>query len=168
MTSVALLGGGVGGLTAAHELAERGIKVTVYEMHDVFGGKARSMPVPNSGKDGRKDLPGEHGFRFFPNFYRHLTDTMERIPYEQRTVGDNLVEATEVLLAQGVRIRTIGPCRRLRHPPRTAMPRPSPAVRGSSLLTCARQHPIEYSPLQLRYACDEGRFDIGDQAPIVA
>jgi glycine/D-amino acid oxidase-like deaminating enzyme len=30
MTSVAILGGGVGGLTAAHELAERGFDVTVY------------------------------------------------------------------------------------------------------------------------------------------
>ncbi len=25
-------------------------------------------------------LPGEHGFRFFPNFYRHLFDTMRRTP----------------------------------------------------------------------------------------
>ncbi len=25
-------------------------------------------------------LPGEHGFRFFPGFYRHLFDTMKRIP----------------------------------------------------------------------------------------
>jgi hypothetical protein len=25
-------------------------------------------------------IPGEHGFRFFPNFYRHLFDTMKRTP----------------------------------------------------------------------------------------
>lgn len=100
MTSVAVLGGGVGGLSAAHELAERGLKVTVYEMRDVFGGKARSMDVPDSGKDGRKNLPGEHGFRFFPNFYRHLIDTMERIPYNGGTVAQNLVETTEILLAR--------------------------------------------------------------------
>ena len=25
-------------------------------------------------------LPGEHGFRFFPAYYRHVTDTMARIP----------------------------------------------------------------------------------------
>ena len=36
--TIAILGGGVAGLSAAHELAE-------------------------------------HGFRFFPSFYRHLTDT---------------------------------------------------------------------------------------------
>jgi len=47
--SVAILGGGVGGLSAAHELAERGFEVTVYEAREP-GGKARSMPVPDSGR----------------------------------------------------------------------------------------------------------------------
>ena len=37
--------------------------------------------MPNTGTGGRKDLPGEHGFRFFPAFYRHLPDTMMRIPF---------------------------------------------------------------------------------------
>jgi len=78
---VAIFGGGVAGLSAAHELVERGFKVTVYEKNDVFGGKARSIPVPNTGVDGRKDLPGEHGFRFFPAFYKHIPDTMQRIPF---------------------------------------------------------------------------------------
>ena len=76
---VAVLGGGVAGLTAAHELAERGFAVTVYEARDRLGGKARSLPVPGSGIDGRRDLPAEHGFRFFPGFYRHVPDTMRRI-----------------------------------------------------------------------------------------
>jgi NADPH-dependent 2,4-dienoyl-CoA reductase/sulfur reductase-like enzyme len=56
VATVAVLGGGVGGLSAAHELAERGFDVTVYEARDTFGGKARSLPVPQSGKqrgDGR-------------------------------------------------------------------------------------------------------------------
>jgi NADPH-dependent 2,4-dienoyl-CoA reductase/sulfur reductase-like enzyme len=39
---VAVLGGGVGGLTTAHELAERGFDVTVVEPK-AFGGKARSI-----------------------------------------------------------------------------------------------------------------------------
>src|SRR4051812_50197838 len=74
MKTVAVLGGGVGGLSAAHELAERGFAVTVHEKRAVPGGKARSYPAPGSG------LPAEHGFRFFPGFYRHLPDTMGRIP----------------------------------------------------------------------------------------
>ena len=35
---VAILGGGVAGLSAAHELAERGFEVHVYERKPVFGG----------------------------------------------------------------------------------------------------------------------------------
>ena len=79
-TSVAVLGGGVAGLTAAHELVARGFDVTVVEARDRAGGKARSFPVPGSGTDGRADLPAEHGFRFFPGFYTHVPDTMRRIP----------------------------------------------------------------------------------------
>jgi uncharacterized protein with NAD-binding domain and iron-sulfur cluster len=101
MATVAVLGGGVAGLSTAHELAERGFEVTVYERRDVTGGKARSMPVPGSGTGGRGDLPGEHGFRFFPGFYRHLPDTMARIPAPGGTVRDHLVAATRILLAQG-------------------------------------------------------------------
>jgi uncharacterized protein with NAD-binding domain and iron-sulfur cluster len=102
MTSVAILGGGVAGLTAAHELAERGFEVVVLEARDIPGGKARSLPVPNSAHPpgGRADLPAEHGFRFFPGFYQHLPDTMRRIPDGRGTVFDNLTGATRILFAQ--------------------------------------------------------------------
>ena len=100
MTRVAVLGGGAAGLTAAHELAERGFEVVVLEARDIPGGKARSLPVPGSGTDGRANLPAEHGFRFFPGFYQHLPDTMRRIPDGQGTVFDNLTDATRILFAQ--------------------------------------------------------------------
>jgi uncharacterized protein with NAD-binding domain and iron-sulfur cluster len=57
---VAILGGGVGGLSAALELADRGYQVEVYDRQEVFGGKARSIPFKGTGKDGRGDLPAEH------------------------------------------------------------------------------------------------------------
>lgn len=99
--TVAILGGGVAGLSAAHELAERGFRVHVYERKPVLGGKARSIPVPNSASGGRQPLPGEHGFRFFPGFYKHVTDTMRRIPYgEHGNTFDNLSVATRMLLAR--------------------------------------------------------------------
>jgi uncharacterized protein with NAD-binding domain and iron-sulfur cluster len=100
--AVAIFGGGVGGLSAAQELAERGFAVTVYERNAVFGGKARSVLVAGSGIGGRMDLPGEHGFRFFPGFYKHITDTMSRIPFgvHGASCRDNLVQATRVLLAR--------------------------------------------------------------------
>ena len=46
-----------------------------------------SCPCPGSGTGGRADLPAEHGFRFFPGFYRHLPDTMRRIPHGERTAS---------------------------------------------------------------------------------
>ena len=99
--TVAIFGGGVAGLSAAHELAERGFLVRVYERKSVWGGKARSIPVPNSARDGRRPLPGEHGFRFFPGFYKHVTDTMRRIPYGAGGhTFDNLSVATRILLAR--------------------------------------------------------------------
>jgi uncharacterized protein with NAD-binding domain and iron-sulfur cluster len=100
--TVAVLGGGVAGLSAAHELAERGFAVTVYEGHARFGGKARSYGAPGSGTDGRADLPAEHGFRFFPGFYRHLPDTMKRIPGPRagHHVFDELVGADQLMLAR--------------------------------------------------------------------
>src|SRR6185503_18475207 len=47
-------------------------------------------------------LPGEHGFRFFPGFYKHIIDTMKRIPFpgNKKGVFDNLVAAPHVLLAR--------------------------------------------------------------------
>lgn len=97
---VIILGGGVAGMSAAHELIDRGFRVTVYERKPVPGGKARSIDVPNSGTDGRRDLPGEHGFRFFPRFYKHLPDTMSRIPYGSGSCADNLVQTTRIEMAQ--------------------------------------------------------------------
>jgi len=99
---VAVLGGGCGGMSAAHELAERGFEVTVYEKRAVPGGKCRSIDVPGTGLGGRGDLPGEHGFRFFPGYYKHVIDTMERIPFgsNPRGVRDNLMQGTRVLFAR--------------------------------------------------------------------
>ena len=41
--TIAILGGGVAGLSAAHELVQRGFAVSVYERKGDFGGKARSV-----------------------------------------------------------------------------------------------------------------------------
>lgn len=51
-------------------------------------------------------LPGEHGYRFFPSFYRHLFDTMRRTPlYDEygeethRCALDNLTETSAQVFA---------------------------------------------------------------------
>jgi len=104
---VAVLGGGVAGMSAAHELIERGFRVAVFERQtELCGGKARSIPVPVGGDNSicadvegpAGFLPGEHGFRFFPRFYRHVTDTMSRIPFGDKGahVDDNLTDTSRV------------------------------------------------------------------------
>lgn len=104
---VIILGGGVAGMSAAHELVERGYLVEIYERNPVYvGGKARSVDYygKNSGQRYDKPLPGEHGFRFFPGFYKHITDTMQRIPFNEngqtKTVFDNLISVSREMLAR--------------------------------------------------------------------
>ncbi|TAE61498.1 MAG: phytoene dehydrogenase [Bacteroidetes bacterium] len=112
---VIILGGGVAGMSAAHELIERGFEVEVHErMAHYVGGKARSIEVPGSAIEGYKLLPGEHGFRFFPGFYRHVTDTMSRIPLADKpgkTVYDNLVVSRQSIQAQIGEVPIIVPSR---------------------------------------------------------
>ena len=111
---VIVMGGGVAGMSAAHELIERGFEVVVLERRNIAGGKARSIPVADdgAGTSGHEvadtgvasiehRLPGEHGFRFFPGFYKHVIDTMSRIPsFDGRTAADHLVPTTRVAITQ--------------------------------------------------------------------
>lgn len=100
--SVVIIGGGIAGMSAAHELIRRGFSVEVFEANGIPGGKARSVSVPHTGTDGRRDLPGEHGFRFFPRFYRNLPDTMKTTPIGdgRKTAFDNLVQADRELISR--------------------------------------------------------------------
>ncbi|MGI9181926.1 MAG: FAD-dependent oxidoreductase [Longimicrobiaceae bacterium] len=116
MARVVVLGGGVGGMSAAHELAERGFEVVVLERRAIPGGKARSIPVAPVGSglwaaearhpheapgDAVDWVPGEHGFRLFPGFYKHVVDTMGRSPASGRgSVADHLVATTRVGITQ--------------------------------------------------------------------
>jgi uncharacterized protein with NAD-binding domain and iron-sulfur cluster len=163
--SVLILGGGVAGMSAAQELAERGFSVTVVEGRNELGGKARSFPVPHSSTFGRRSLPAEHGFRFFPGFYRHLPDTMRRIPYGQQANGvlDNLREASELEIAQSGGL------------PPVKLPAHFPSsVRDLQLILHTAFHPIaqlsagDYAYfasrlLVLLTSCQERRYDEWDK-----
>lgn len=101
MSKVIIVGAGMAGLAAAHELVERGYQVEIYERNEICGGKARSIMVPNVGSG--TPLPGEDGFRFFPGFYKHVPHTMLRIPFPggpTGTVFDNLVDAKQIAILQ--------------------------------------------------------------------
>jgi 15-cis-phytoene desaturase len=118
---VYVLGAGVAGLTVAHELITRDFDVTVIEKENFPGGKAATQyPYLAFQEAGPVRVPAEHGFRLFPSFYRHLIDTMQRIPFhrdsqprlgylpqpvnrDQRayhTVADNLVATQQAATAR--------------------------------------------------------------------
>lgn len=107
--TVLVFGGGVAGLSVAHELTEGSranhFDVTVIEpSNQTYGGKARSDRVDGDPLAANR-FPGEHGFRFFPTFYRHVTDTMSRIPsgfggLGRVSVADHLVPAGKRMLAR--------------------------------------------------------------------
>jgi uncharacterized protein with NAD-binding domain and iron-sulfur cluster len=101
MAKVIILGGGVAGMSAAHELINRNFSVEVYDKNPKYvGGKARSVDVPPSDPND-SPLPGEHGFRFFPGFYQHVTATMKEIPRDDgKRVWDNLVPTKDMMLTQ--------------------------------------------------------------------
>ena len=85
---VVVVGAGIAGMTAAHELAERGYQVTVIEAAQYPGGKAATqypwVEFKKEADRARIQVPAEHGFRLFPSFYRHVIDTMSRIPFDRR------------------------------------------------------------------------------------
>lgn len=121
--SVVVFGSGIAGLTAAHELAERGFRVLVVErvseverrqpyapkvsnapeklpadllsavdeplrsQKPQVGGVARTQTSRVALADQAVTVPGEHGYRLFPSFYRHVFDTMKRTPLPSRQPG---------------------------------------------------------------------------------
>lgn len=74
----------------------------MYEALSQLGGKARSFGATGTGKDGREDLPAEHGFRVFAGEYGATRDVMKNIPfnrYSRTNVEQNLVEGRRAIMA---------------------------------------------------------------------
>jgi hypothetical protein len=91
-------------------------------------------------------IAGEHGFRFFPAFYRHLRDTMRRTPifdpltrtFTPRTAHDNLEEVRWQLVADPER------------PYRAALSRkPLPTIGGMIEQYRAIRRDLDYRPVDL-------------------
>ncbi|MEU8498793.1 FAD-dependent oxidoreductase [Streptomyces lavendulae] len=170
--TVAVLGGGVAGMTAAHELAERGYAVTVYERR-ALGGKARSMDVPGSARGGRRPLPAEHGFRFIPGIYRNLPDTLRRIPFPGNANGvwDNLVAPREMMFARsGGREDLRAPIPWTGHSPAPLTPEEIGRALTGILQTLVRlpAHETAYfvnRVLVFLTSCDERREEVWERTP---
>lgn len=84
--SALVVGGGIAGLSAALELAERGYRVTLREASDVFGGRLATRDLdPGLGRSFRV----EHGLHMWFDNYRTFADILHRLdtrrlfrPYE--------------------------------------------------------------------------------------
>ena len=73
--SVAVVGGGLAGMSAALELAERGASVTLIESASHLGGKLGGWPIEIRGES----YPMEHGFHGFFAQYYNLDDVLARL-----------------------------------------------------------------------------------------
>ena len=83
--NVAVFGAGISGLSAAHELAEKGWNVSVYEKLSEPGGVSRSY------RSDPKSSPSEYSWRGYAPFYNNAFSLMKRIPTNDgKTVYDNL------------------------------------------------------------------------------
>lgn len=95
MKTIAIFGGGIAGLTVAHECVQNGFAVHVYEQKAYCGGKA-------FGRKNEEGLHVEHSIRTYGAGYHHLFQTLRQIPDgPNRTVFDNLVGLPGVHLVSG-------------------------------------------------------------------
>ncbi|MFT3781715.1 MAG: FAD-dependent oxidoreductase [Nibricoccus sp.] len=74
--SVAIFGGGIAGLTVAHELITRGYNVTVYESSSAVGGFFRSSREPET------NTPSEYSWHGMGPWYHNTFDLLHRIPFD--------------------------------------------------------------------------------------
>lgn len=79
-TRVAVIGGGLAGLAAATVLADRGLKVTLYEARDHLGGKVGAWTEQTD--DG--ELFVEHGFHAFFPAYHNLLRLLDHVGIGRR------------------------------------------------------------------------------------
>jgi uncharacterized protein with NAD-binding domain and iron-sulfur cluster len=74
--NVAVFGGGIAGLTVAHELVRRGHRVSVYESTDEIGGFFRSGRQPDS------NMPTEFSWHGLGPWYHNVFDLLKQIPFD--------------------------------------------------------------------------------------
>lgn len=80
--SVAVIGGGIAGLSAAANLCERGFEVTLFEKENYLGGKIGAWRFESNGET----LNVEHGFHAFFRQYHNLRNFMKKIQIYQHLI----------------------------------------------------------------------------------
>lgn len=80
--TVAVVGAGLAGISAATQLAERGFAVTLFEKENYLGGKVGAWTFESQGET----LHMEHGFHAFFRQYHNLLGYMRRIGAHQNLI----------------------------------------------------------------------------------
>ena len=78
MKSIIIFGSGIAGLSAAHELAQLGYSVAVYEATDQAGGFFRSARL------GKDNMPTEYSWHGMGPWYHNAFDLMQKIPFSEK------------------------------------------------------------------------------------
>ena len=87
MKHIIIIGGGIAGLTAAHELVEQNYKVTLIERNIQVGGLARTYQ-----NEDNKICPYEYSWRGFGPYYQNVYNITKRILYnDKESVFDKLI-----------------------------------------------------------------------------
>ena len=76
---VVIFGGGIAGLSAAHELMRHGYPVQVYEANGEAGGFFRSACFPENGK-----IPSEYSWHGMGPWYHNTFDLLKQIPFDKK------------------------------------------------------------------------------------
>jgi uncharacterized protein with NAD-binding domain and iron-sulfur cluster len=78
MKSIVIFGAGIAGLSAAHELAQLGYSVSVYEATDQPGGFFRSSRLSQN------NMPTEYSWHGMGPWYHNTFDLMQHIPFNEK------------------------------------------------------------------------------------
>jgi hypothetical protein len=97
MYDIIIFGGGIAGLTIAHELIKQNFKILIVEKENEIGGMARSIRI-NKTDNMKYGIPSEHSWRGYAPFYKNCFEIQKQIPYNKKTVYDNLSKPIEFYL----------------------------------------------------------------------
>ena len=92
---VVVMGGGVAGCSVLHRLLAGGMpgnRIALIERLPELGGVARSSAIPNTGHDGRSDLPTEYSWRVLGGDYVVVRSILRDIP-DPEPVSDALARS---------------------------------------------------------------------------
>lgn len=86
MKKVIIIGGGIAGLTCAHELSNYDYDITIIERNNIVGGLARTYQDEKN-----KICPIEYSWRAYGKWYQNVFHIMKQIPFENETVYEQLI-----------------------------------------------------------------------------